>query len=246
MIDLYEVKKWNEYDFIQDTLPASDGTWLCSLTAGDYVKGHSYNVSSGSATRIEQTKDMLIDAKIHPTINGVCEWLNNYFLVSRVLQNNAYVLPSWGDSFFPTSLARDYGYYESDVSNYTFTGDVITGLESDVFKVGDMVTIMGALRNNVSGYVTQQSAGQITLDNPNLKDTTEKAVIFLSDIPVVVEQVIQQMINWDVFNREVTDKKSESVGNYSFDIGDIKIGGLHYPAYYTSQLEAFRRVNFVA
>ena len=57
MIDLFKVKKYNEYDFVQDALPASDGTWLCGLTDSGYVRGYSYQVTAGVASRIEQMQD---------------------------------------------------------------------------------------------------------------------------------------------------------------------------------------------
>ena len=246
MIDLYEVKKWRTYDFIQDTLPASDGTWLCSLTAGPYTRGHSYQVTSGTATRIEANDDMLIEAKIHPTIDAVCGWLNNYFYVSRALQDTTYNHRYDDDWYVPIALTRQASYYQSDVSSYTFASGVVTGLAGDIFAVGDLVTFRGALRNNIVGYVTAVSSGSITIDNPNTKDTTENAVIFLSDIPIAVEQVIQQMIEWDVFERQVSDKKSETIGNYSYDNGDATIGGISYPSVYTTQLNIWRKAEIVS
>jgi len=246
VIELFTVKRWNDYDFVQDTLPASDGTWLCSLTASPYTRGHSYQVTGGTATRIEANKDLRIESTIHTTLENVMQWLNNWFYVSRRLQDNTYRFNEGFWEFTPIALARDYEAYESDTSLYTFASGVVTNLEQDIFQVGDLVTFKGGLRNSVSGYVTAQSTGQITIDNPNTKDTTELAVAFLSDIPTAVEQVVEQMINWDVFSRTVSDKKSERIGNYSYDNGDVMVGSLLYPSHFTTQLESYRRTNFVA
>ena len=83
MIDLFSVKLNKDYDFIQADVPAGSGTWLCSETNGDYVKGYSYEVIEGVATRIEQSKDYLINNAIYSTIESVCSYLNNMFFVKN-------------------------------------------------------------------------------------------------------------------------------------------------------------------
>lgn len=247
MIDLYTVKKYSEYDFVQDTLPSSDGTWLCSLTASPYVRGYSYDVVSSVATRIEVVQDEMISDKIHPMIKTVFEWLSNPFYAQRAMQDTTYSgrFDDW--QFFPISLSKKWNAYESDVSKYTFTDGVITGLQSDVFQVGDLINIEGALRNNIVGYVTAVSSGSITIDNPNARNTTENAVIFLSDIPKVVESAISQMINWDTFSRQLSDMKSETIGNYSYSKQDkTELGGIDYPSSLVSVLNAYKRLRYVS
>jgi len=248
MINLLSVKKYNTYDFVQDTLPASDGTWLCTLPAGSYTEGHSYNVESGTATRIEAQEDMRIEESIHSTIEAVFKWLNNPFYTSRSLQENDSLSERLQDElFFPVTLRRKWISYYSDTAYYTFNASgTIDGVKTGTFVVGDLVNIEGALRNNVVGYVTDVTGEVVTIDNPNMKTTMENAIVFLSDIPVSVERAIAQMINWDVFLRELSDKQSENIGNYSYSKGTARVGDLEYPTSLVASLNAYRRVNFVA
>ena len=83
MIDLLSVKLNNKYDFIQAEVPAGSGTWLCSETNGDYVKGYSYEVVEGVAARIEAKEDYLINNSIYSTIENVCSYLNNMLFVKN-------------------------------------------------------------------------------------------------------------------------------------------------------------------
>lgn len=247
MIELYDVKKYNTYNYVQDTLPTLDGTWLCSLTDSGFVRGYSYQVTSSVATRIEILQDELITEKTHPTLSNVLTWINNPFYVSRALQEQTTFTRNFDDDyFFPISLSRKWQAYESDTGKYTFTGGVISGVTEGTFIVGDLINIEGALRNNLFGYVTAISGEDVTIDNPNAVDTEENAVIFLSDIPKMAELIVAQMIHWDVYNRELSDKNSESIGNYSYNKGTVTIGGLDYPSSLVAQLNVYRRVDFVA
>lgn len=248
MIDLYDVKQYNTYDFVQDTLPATDGTWLCSLTATIYTRGHSYNVVSGVATRIEEQQDNLILASVQSTIKTVFDWLNNPFYVRRALQENIDFTGRYDDdTFFPIDLWRKWSAYQADTNEYTFASNgEITGVEDGTFIVGDLVNIEGGLRNNVTGYVTATTSTSITIDNPDIKAVTQNAVIFLSDIPKAVEQSVAQMLYWDTFEREFSDKQSENIGNYSYQKGTMKVGDLEYPTSVVSKLNTYRRVNYVA
>lgn len=247
MIDLLAVKRNGTYDFVQDTLPATDGTWLCTLTATLYTIGHSYNVESGEATRIEEIQDAKIEDRIHETIKSVFDWLNNPFYASRSAQQTQDWTWAFDQNFFsPVELSRKWNAYESDASFYTYASSVITGIQDNVFVVGDLVQIEGSLRNNVVGYVTAQADGTITIDNTDVRDTAENAVIFLSDVPKQVERTISSMIYFDVFDRVISDKKSESIGNYSYTNEDPVVGGIAYPNDIVGGLETYRRMDFVA
>lgn len=75
MIDLYTVKLNNKYDFIQDTFPSSNGTWLCSKTTQYYKRGYSYQITGENVTRIEIAEDEKIIQAIQPTYEIVKKYL---------------------------------------------------------------------------------------------------------------------------------------------------------------------------
>lgn len=250
MIDLFQVKLNNEYDFIQDTLPTTDGSWLCSLTAGLYTRGHSYQVTGGVATRIEEVEDFKILDAIYPTLENACNYLNNYFYVRRATQDTYSYSYRFDKDYRPIQAqSDDINMYESDSAYYTFnaTAKTVDGVKEDVFQVGDYVRITYALRNNLIANVTAKTTTQLTLDNEELKTTQENASIFLMDIPRAVEQIIAQMINFDVFEREVSDLDSESVGNYSYTRSKdfMSIGGLDYPSSIAVSLDKYKLVRLV-
>lgn len=148
MIELFNIKKLNKYDFVQDTLPSGTGTWLCSLTAGVYVRGYSYNVVVGVPTRIEIQEDLKIQEAISPTVEVVCNSINNWFYAERQLPTTVN---------YDTTL--DEYIYEADCGEYTFNGYQITGINKDMFLVGDLVRIAGSMRNDKVAYVLDLSTG---------------------------------------------------------------------------------------
>jgi len=245
MIDLFTVKRNNEYDFVQATLPADDGTWLCSNTAGAYTRGHSYDVDSGVATRIEVAADELIESTIPSVIENTCDYLNNYFYVKR--QDNARLSQTFDRLYMhEVELDHDFIRYHADASTYTFIDGVVTGINDDPFIVGDLVQFRGGLRNNLVSYVISESEGSITLNNPSVVNTTESAYVFLMRPPAVFGSTVSQMVWWDAFKRVVSDKDSERVGNYSYSKQDPAVGGSQYPLEIISKLNAYRGVRFVA
>ena len=237
MIDLLSVKLNNEYDFIQADVPAGSGSWLCTETNGDYVKGYSYEVVEGAATRIEQSQDYLINNAIYPTVENVCSYLNNMFFV----KNQAYVYPMLWDCI----TFEDFSY---DL-NCLFAGGSLTfdnGKISPVSNIntGDLIYVCGQ-RNRFFSYVTGVETNSVTVDNPAMVNTTEPATIFVSGLPQSVEKIINQMISYDVFNREApNDLQSEHIGNYSYTKADYLIGSMAYPSEIVSGLESFKRVRF--
>lgn len=250
MLDLFQVKLQNEYDFIQDTLPATDGSWLCSLTAGLYTRGYSYQVTGGSATRIEEVEDFKILDAIYPTLENVCNYLNNYFYVLRQTQDKYSINTRFDDNYAPYAPQRqDISLYESDSAFYSFnaTNKTVDGVKEDVFQVGDYVRVHYARRNNLIANVTAKTATQLTLDNEEVRTTEENATIFLMRIPRAVENIVAQMIAWDVFSREVTDLDSETVGNYNQTRSKdfVTIGGLDYPSNMTTSLKQYVRTRIV-
>lgn len=254
MIDLFSVKLNNKYDFIQAEAPAGSGTWLCSETNGDYVKGYSYEVVEGVATRIEQSKDYLINNSIYSTIESVCSYLNNMFFV----KNLANPFPMFWDCITLEDFHYDYNCIFSSGS-LTFDNGKISPVSN--INAGDLIFVCGQ-RNRFFSYVTgvdaiyvtalgdtkrsYRAGSSVTVDNPAMVNTTEPAMVFVTGLPASVEKIIAQMISYDTFDREApTDLQSEHIGNYSYTKADYLIGSMAYPAEIVSGLEAFKRVRFV-
>lgn len=238
MIDLFSVKLNKDYDFIQAEVPAGSGSWLCSETNGDYVKGYSYEVVEGVATRIEAKEDYLINNSIYSTIESVCSYLNNMFFV----KNLAATFPMFWDNITLEDFHYDYNCIFSSGS-LTFDNSKISPVNN--VNAGDLIFVCGQ-RNRFFSYVTGVETNSVTVDNTAIVDTTEPAVIFVSGLPQSVEKIIAQMISYDVFDREApTDLQSEHIGNYSYTKADYLIGSMAYPSEIVSGLESFKKVRFV-
>lgn len=237
MIDLFSVKLNKDYDFIQAEVPAGSGTWLCSETNGDYVKGYSYEVVEGVATRIEQSKDYLINNSIYSTIESVCSYLNNMFFV----KNLAATFPMYWDCITLQDFPYDYNYIYTSGS-LTFKDGVISPVSN--INAGDLIFVCGQ-RNRFFSYVTGVEENSIVIDNQSMVNTTEPAAVFVTGLPQSVEKIIVQMISYDVFNREApNDLQSEHIGNYSYTKADYLIGSMAYPSEIVSGLESFKKVRF--
>ena len=237
MIDLFSVKLNKDYDFIQADVPAGSGTWLCSETNGDYVKGYSYEVVEGVAARIEVKEDYLINNSIYSTIESVCSYLNNMFFV----KNLAATFPMYWDCITLQDFPYDYNYIYTSGS-LTFKDGVISPVSN--INTGDLIFLYGQ-RNRFFSYVTGVEGYSVIVDNTAMVNTTEPATIFVSGLPASVEKIIAQMISYDVFDREApTDLQSEHIGNYSYTKADYLIGSMAYPSEIVSGLESFKRVRF--
>lgn len=238
MIDLFSVKLNKDYDFIQTEAPAGSGTWLCSETNGVYVKGYSYDVVEGVATRIEVKEDYLINNSIYSTIESVCSYLNNMFFV----KNLANAFPMYWDNITLEDFHYDYNCIFSSGS-LTFNNGKISPVNN--VNTDDLIYVYGQ-RNRFFSYVTGVETNSVTVDNPAMVNTTEPAAIFVVGLPQSVEKIIAQMISYDVFDREApTDLQSEHIGNYSYTKADYLIGSMAYPSEIVSGLESFKRVRFV-
>ena len=237
MIDLLSVKLNNEYDFIQAEVPAGSGTWLCTATNGDYVKGYSYEVIEGVATRIEAKEDYLINNSIYSTIENVCSYLNNMFFV----KNLANTFPMYWDCITLQDFPYDYNYIYTSGS-LTFDNGKISPVNN--VNTGDLIYVYGQ-RNRFFSYVSTTEENSVTVDNTAMVNTTEPAAIFVSGLPQSVEKIIAQMISYDTFDRETpNDLQSEHIGNYSYTKADYLIGSMAYPSEIVSGLESFKRVRF--
>ena len=237
MIDLFSVKLNKDYDFIQTEVPAGSGTWLCSETNGDYVKGYSYEVVEGVAARIEAKEDYLINNSIYPTIENVCSYLNNMFFV----KNLAASFPMYWDCITLQDFPYDYNYIYTSGS-LTFNNGVISPVSN--INTDDLIYVCGQ-RNRFFSYVSTTEDSSVTVDNSAFVDCTEPAAIFVSGLPQSVEKIITQMISYDTFDRETpNDLQSEHIGNYSYTKADYLIGSMAYPSEIVSGLESFKKVRF--
>lgn len=251
MIDLFNIKKYNEYDFIQSTVPTVSSTWLCSESNGSYVKGYSYNVQIGAEqptptviiTRIEVQEDSKIQSAIYPTIESVCQYLNNYFPVKRQA-NDLYATNEYICGLNITE-SRELSKYLATYGNYLFQNNQINGVQQ-LFLKDDLIRLQNAVRNNYISYVTAVTGTTITVDNALFADTIEDCRITLMRLAQPVEQAICEMIYFDTFVRgAASDLKSESIGSYSYTKADVQIGSLAYPQELISVLMPFKMVRFV-
>lgn len=237
MIDLFSVKLNKDYDFIQTEVPTGSGTWLCTETNGDYVKGYSYEVVEGVATRIEQSQDYLINNAIYPTIESVCSYLNNMFFVKNLAAN----FPMFWDCITLQDFPYDYNYIYTSGS-LTFDNGKISPVNN--INTGNLIFVCGQ-RNRFFSYVTGVEENSIVIDNQSMVNITEPAAVFVTGLPQSVEKIIAQMISYDVFNRDTpSDLQSEHIGNYSYTKADYLIGSMAYPSEIVSGLESFKRVRF--
>ena len=237
MIDLFSVKLNKDYDFIQAEVPAGSGSWLCTETNGNYVKGYSYEVVEGAAARIEIKEDYLINNSIYSTIENVCSYLNNMFFV----KNLAATFPMFWDCITLQDFHYDYNCIFSSGS-LTFDNGKISPVSN--INTGDLIYVYGQ-RNRFFSYVSTTEESSVTVDNTAMVNTTEPAAIFVAGLPQSVEKIITQMVSYDVFNREApNDLQSEHIGNYSYTKADYLIGSMAYPSEIVSGLESFKRVRF--
>lgn len=249
MITLFDVKLNKNYDFVQDTVPTGTGSWLVSDDFSTYTKGQSYNVVDGTPTRTEQVTDLKIERAIYPTIQATCEWLNNFFYSRRqTFVDDQDFITETDDYDIPIRVYKQYSTYLSNLGNYTFNNNVVTGFTDVVFITNDLVHIKESYRNNLVSYVSVTDQ-EMTLDNTNGVNSTENALILLMDIPQNVEDVISEMIYYDIYLRgNPSDLTNESIGNYSYSRDNtamIKIGGIEYPSKYVSSLRPYKKVRFV-
>ena len=236
MIDLFSVKLNNNYDFIQAERPEENGSWLCSETSGNYIKGYSYEVTDGKTKRIEAKEDYLINNAIYPTIESVLNYLNNLFYIKNPGFNGSL----WCDCF---PYSPDYYNYLYNWGSLTFSGGKISPVAN--INQGDLIHVVGE-RNRFFSYVTAVNGETISIYNASLVSCTEIAYIFVSGLPQSIEKIISQMISYDVFNRGVPDDlKSETVGSYSYTKADYLIGSMAYPAEIVSSLVNFKKARFL-
>lgn len=240
MIDLLSVKLNNDYDFVQNSLPTSDGTWLCTEDITGYSKGYSYQITSNVAAKIEAKQDYKIQNAIYSTIQLVCDYLNNYFPVKR-------------QAIFMQSINYPLSKHELELirknvcafGDFIFLSKVIARISDNPFQAGDLIRISKSERNNYFSYVENSTIGSIEINNTSFTDTTENALISLVAIPDKVQEIISQMIFYDVFaknNNDLNTLQSERIGNYTYTKADFSVSGLCYPPEIVCGLVNYRKL----
>jgi len=232
MIDLFSVKFNGQYDEIGAMPTINNGLFLCDETVtcdcncGGFVKGYTYQIVDGVPERVGQADDYKISKLIYPTIQNVCEWLNNWFTIKR----------NYSDYFRGELYGATGSYHE--LAQFPQTGDLCK------IRVTDDWNYISTYNIYFVSYVTVDN-GVVTSDNPQFKEGVTY-FYYIMHLPTDVEKAISHLIYYDVFTRGmVDDLKSESTGNYSYSKEDVHIGSLAYPSALVAGLEAcYRKVRF--
>ena len=234
MIDLFSIKINGQFDDIGATPTIDSGVFLCDTTGDDYTKGYTYQITKHGneteAVRIDAVTDYKIKKAIYPTIHNTCEWLNNWFTVRRNYSN------FWSGSYNYGSSGQWH-----DVPQQPSTGDLCKVRSTMYWEYAYLYNFFFV------SYVTVDGSGHVTCDNPEFKPD-ENYFYYVMHLPQDVENVISQMIYYDIFTRGAVDGlKSENIGNYSYSKEDVAVGSLSYPSEIMAGLETtYKKVRFVS
>lgn len=231
MIDLFSIKLNGNYDEIGAVPTISEGVFLCDTDGENYKRGYSYQITTVSneqnAERIDTVTDYKITKNIYPTIQNVCEWLNNWFTIRRNYED-----------FWQGNIYGAGGAWH-ELPQMPQTGDLCK------IRITDDWNYISTYNIFFLSYVTVEN-GVISGDNSKFKpDVTY--FYYIMHLPQDVEKAISQMIYYDVFTRgEISNIKSEGVGNYSYTTHDVTIGTLAYPYELVAGLDTcYRKLRFV-
>lgn len=229
MIDLFSIKLNGTYDEIGEIPTIQNGTFFCDTTSENYTKGYSYQITNGNAERFDAVSDYKIKQAIYPTIQNVCEWLNNWFTVRRNYSD------FWQGSYNYGSSGQWH-----DVPQKPSNGDLCKVRTTDIWEYADLYNFFFV------SYVEVDELGNITCNNPKFKQGNTY-FYYIMHLPEDVECAISQMIYYDFYSRvAVSDLKSENIGNYSYTKEDVTVGSLAYPKELVAGLETtYKIVRFV-
>lgn len=231
MIDLFSIKLNGQYDEIGATPTITEGLFLCDTTGENYTKGYSYQITTENetttVTRIDKVNDYKITQAIYPTIQNVCEWLNNWFTIKRNFED-----------FFQGNIYGAGGAWH-ELPQFPNTGDLCKIRTTDDWNYISIYSFFFV------SYVTVNE-DVVTADNPKF-NPNETYFYYIMHLPQDVEAAISKMIYFDVYERgAISELKSENIGNYSYTKEDVHIGSLAYPFELVAGLEAcYRKVRFV-
>lgn len=242
MITLYDVKSLQKWDYIQSSGPDVEPgkTWLDSTTGYDYLS------SDASWERQHEDVDERIVKQIHNAITSVRVYCNNPFYVGR--QDCKYELI--GACFLD---CREYRRYKHNIS--VFDKNVVFGSNQVTFQTkmeqpfmsGDCIEIKNSKRNNGIFYINSISGDTTLTVDIEVRSDMGAACIYLVDIPDDLEGAIASMVNWDIYKRKISDKQSESIGNYSYSNIDFRsLNGLDYPSSMVDVIDGYRLTDFIS
>jgi hypothetical protein len=231
MIDLFSIKLNGQYDEIGAVPTINEGRFLCDTTGENYVKGYSYQVTTENeittVTRTDNATDYKIQQSIYPTIQNVCEWLNNWFTIKRNFED-----------FFQGNIYGSGGAWH-ELPEFPNTGDLCK------IRITDDWNYISTYDIFFVSYVTVND-DVVTADNPLFKSATTY-FYYIMHLPQDVEAAISKMIYFDIFERgAISELKSENIGNYSYTKEDVHIGSLAYPFELVAGLEnCYKRMRFI-
>lgn len=227
MIDLFSIKINGNYDEIGALPTIQNGTFLCSETVDcecncNYQKGYSYQITNGAAARIEQATDYKIQNAIYPTIQNICEWLNNWFTIK----------------YYYTDFLGYTGTWH-EVAQFPRTGDLCKIRTTNNWDYISQYSFF------FLSYVTVDGE-TVTSDNPRFNPDINY-FYYPMYLPQDVEIAISKMMYYDAFTRgEVDGIKSENIGNYSYSLEEVTVGTLAYPKELIAGIENnYKIVRFV-
>ena len=226
MIDLFSVKLNNNYDEIGAIPTIENGTFLCDTTSENYIKGYSYQITNSNAERIEATQDYKIKNAIYPTIQNVCEWLNNWFTIKYDYAER-----------YGLGYSGSGGWHE--VAQFPSTGNLCKIRTTDDWDYVSLYNIFFVSYVTVNGET-------VTSDNPEF-NPDEAYFYYIMHLPQDVESAISSMLFYDFFTRGTVDGlKSENIGSYSYSKYDTTIGTLSYPYPLIAGLDScYKKIRFV-
>lgn len=233
MIDLFSIKLNGIYDDIGVTPSINEGVFLCSETSQNYTKGYTYQITKHGnetqAVRIDAVNDFKIESAIYPTIQNVCEWLNNWFTIRRNYSD------FWQGSYNYGSSGQWH-----DVPQRPSNGDLCKVRITMFWEYASLYKFFFV------SYVSVDNEGHITCNNPKF-NPDQNYFYYVMHLPQDVEKAISSMIYYDIFTRgEVDGLKSEGVGNYSYTKEDVTVGSMAYPSELVAGIETtYKKVRFV-
>jgi hypothetical protein len=233
MIELYTIKCNNTYTYYSNadaSSPTAGDTLLCDTTGTlatvSVTRGYTYTYTT-TWVRSEAGTDVKTTKALNPTISNTLKWLNNYFYVTDQAAINEQNFDTLGCGCF-----NNYIRVEDDAMVFNADGKIET-TDTIEFIVGDLVYIQDAVRNKHKvGYLSALGTVDFTLDRTLTADTSY-GVVYLTQIPEDVEDIISKMIWYDIYQRDLTQDGSistESEGSYSVSYDTANpIYGILYP-----------------
>jgi len=246
-IELYTIKCNNTYTYYSNAdagTPTAGDTLLCdtteTLATVPVTRGYTYTYTT-TWVRSEAGNDVKITKGLLPTISNTLKWLNNYFYVTDQVAIDSQNFDTLG-----CGSVDNYIRVEDDAMVFNADGKIET-TDTIEFIVGDLVHIQQAVRNQGKvGYLSALGSVDFTLDRTLTADTSY-GVVYLTQIPEDVEDIISKMIWYDIYQRDLTQDgaiNTESEGSYSVSYDTANpISGILYPKGTITGLLQYKQVK---